>query len=75
MINNGNPYAPVKVNNTESEAPKGDQVPTDVNTIKELLEWVGDDQDKAILVLENEESAEKPRTTLIEKLEEIINND
>lgn len=74
MINNGNPYAPVKVN-TESEAPKGDQVPVDVNTIKELLEWVGDDQDKAILVLENEESAEKPRTTLIEKLEEIINND
>lgn len=76
IVNDGNPYAPFKANEVSDNvvAPKKETLPDSVNTIKEILEWVGEDQDKAVLVLENEESSEKPRTTLIEKLEEIINN-
>lgn len=75
--NDGNPFAPVtrKVDKstTSVEADSIVEVPKNVNTIKEILEWVGEDQDKAILVLESEEASDKPRTTLVEKLEEIIN--
>lgn len=75
--NDGNPFAPVTRKAVESttsvEADSLIEVPKNVNTIKEILEWVGEDQDKAILVLESEETSDKPRTTLVEKLEEIIN--
>lgn len=78
MINDGNPFAPLN-QKTDSKVEEvvvaKNEIPENVNTIKEIIEWVGDDQDKAILVLENEESSDKPRTTLIERLEEIINND
>jgi len=74
MINDGNPYAPLNQSNQPKVEVKKPVLPEDVNTIKEILEWVGEDQDKAILVLENEEHEEKPRVTLMEKLEEIINN-
>ena len=78
MINDGNPFAPLNQktdSKVEEEVVAKSEIPENVNTIKEIIEWVGDDQDKAILVLENEESSDKPRTTLIERLEEIINND
>lgn len=77
MINDGNPFAPLnqKTGSKVEEVVAKNEIPESVNTIKEILEWVGEDQDKAILVLENEESVDKPRTTLIERLEEIINND
>lgn len=73
MINDGNPYAPLTVNTSDNNEPKKEALPDGVNTIKEVLDWVGGDQDRAILVLEAEESEEKPRVTLVEKLEEIIN--
>lgn len=76
--NDGNPFAPVTVKadkgSTAVESDNHNEIPKNVNTIKEILEWVGEDQDKAILVLENEEASDKPRTTLVEKLEEIIND-
>lgn len=78
MINDGNPFAPLNQktdSRVEEEVVAKSEIPENVNTIKEIIEWVGEDQDKAILVLENEESSDKPRTTLIERLEEIINND
>ena len=78
MINDGNPFAPLNQktdSKVEEEVVAKNEIPENVNTIKEIIEWVGEDQDKAILVLENEESSDKPRTTLIERLEEIINND
>ena len=78
MINDGNPCAPLNQktdSKVEEEVVAKSEIPENVNTIKEIIEWVGEDQDKAILVLENEESSDKPRTTLIERLEEIINND
>lgn len=77
MINDGNPFAPLnqKTDSKVEEVVAKNEIPENVNTIKEIIEWVGEDQDKAILVLENEESSDKPRTTLIERLEEIINND
>lgn len=76
MINDGNPFAPLnQKTDSKEEVVAKSEIPENVNTIKEIIEWVGEDQDKAILVLENEESSDKPRTTLIERLEEIINND
>jgi len=77
MINDGNPFVPLnqKTDSKVEEVTAKSEIPENVNTIKEIIEWVGEDQDKAILVLENEESSDKPRTTLIERLEEIINND
>lgn len=78
MINDGNPFAPLNQKTDpkveEEEVVAKSEIPENVNTIKEIIEWVGEDQDKAVLVLENEESSDKPRTTLIERLEEIINN-
>lgn len=75
--NDGNPFAPVTSKadkgTTVVESDNHNEIPKNVNTIKEILEWVGEDQDKAILVLESEEASDKPRTTLVEKLEEIIN--
>lgn len=69
--NTGNPYeSSYSVNPlTEETSP----LPKDVNTIKEIIDWVGENEDRAILVLEHEENSDTPRKTLIEKLEGIIN--
>lgn len=76
MKNDGNPYAPldsvvepeVEVVEVETEA-----IPEDVTTIKQILEWVGENKDRANLVLSSENESETPRSTLIHKLEEVIN--
>lgn len=68
----GNPYAPKKKAPEVVEEPKS-EIPEDVTTIKEIIEWVGDSTDKAKLALEEESSKENPRKTLVKDLEEIIN--
>lgn len=40
-------------------------------SISVVLDWVGDDKSKAQAALQAEHGADKPRKTLIEKLEEI----
>lgn len=69
--NTGNPYESSYSANplTEETSP----LPKDVNTIKEIIDWVGENEDRAILVLEHEENSDTPRKTLIERLEVIIN--
>lgn len=41
-------------------------------TINEVLEAVGADPDLALMALEEERSSDKPRVTLVESLEKII---
>lgn len=44
-------------------------------TKDEVMDWVGDDADKAQQALDAENSAEKPRVTLVEELERVIHRD
>lgn len=50
--------------------PAGDEVPD--GTVDEVLAWVGDDKAKAQQALDAEEDADKPRTTLVEALEAMV---
>lgn len=48
----------------------GDAVPD--GTIAEVLDWVGDDLDRARVALDAEQAAKKPRTTLVGALTELL---
>jgi hypothetical protein len=41
-------------------------------TAEDVLAWVGDDSDRAVAALEAEEKRDKPRGTLIAKLEKVV---
>lgn len=75
MKNDGNPYAPYEptAQVEVEEKPTTEVFPEDVTNIKDTLEWVGDNKDRARLVLESEESNDNPRKTLVKHLEEVIN--
>lgn len=59
---------------------KVEQAPADPNevpqgTVNELLEWVGDDKDRAQLALDAENEKASPRSTAIDAFESIILSD
>ena len=59
---------------------KVEQAPADPNevpqgTVNELLEWVGDDKDRAQLALDAETEKASPRSTAIDAFESIILRD
>jgi hypothetical protein len=41
-------------------------------TAKEVLEWVGDDSDRAVAALDAEEARDQPRSTLVTALEKVV---
>lgn len=51
---------------------EGNKTPT--GTSKELLDWVGDDPDRARRVLDQENATDKPRKTLVEPLENLLDD-
>jgi hypothetical protein len=53
-----------------AESGSGDQVPD--GTIAEVLDWVGDDSDRAVAALEAEEARDQPRSTLVAALEKVV---
>jgi hypothetical protein len=55
-----------------ASAPQDDPSPTINATIAQLMEWVGDDPDRALSVLDAESAKDEPRTTLISQLENLI---
>jgi hypothetical protein len=61
-----------KVDEKPVEAPVVEEQAVPEGSIKEVLAWVGDDTTKAQTALKAEKSGEK-RTTLISKLEAVIN--
>jgi hypothetical protein len=44
-------------------------------TSREVLGWVGDDKDRARRALEKEQASDKPRSTLIRELNEVLEED
>lgn len=76
MTNSGNPYAPLdSVVETVEEVVEEPTsiIPEDITTVKDILEWVGDDSDKAELVKLEEEEKENPRKSLLKGLDEVLN--
>jgi hypothetical protein len=61
-----------KVNEKPVEAPVTEEQTAPEGSIKEVLAWVGEDATKAQTALKAEKAGEK-RTTLISKLEAVIN--
>lgn len=55
-----------------AEAPQTEEATVPEGSIKEVLAWVGEDATKAQAALDAEKTGEK-RTTLVSKLEAIIN--
>lgn len=77
-----NPYAPkvkkaveVPVEAVEDVTPEeeAEELPEDVTTSKETLQWVGEDKSRAELVQAQEEASETPRKTLLKGLEKVLN--
>lgn len=66
----GNPYK--AKTRRANPSPAKPEVP--VGTIEKLLTWVGDDKDRAQLVLDQELAEERPRKSLTSQLEEIIDD-
>jgi hypothetical protein len=62
-------YSAKKKDDTPQEDPNA--VPS--GTISEIKDWVGDDKDRAQKALDAEKANEKPRKTLVEDLEDILN--
>jgi len=51
-------------------APASETVPD--GTIKEVLDWVGDDKDRAKAAVDAESNTDDPRPSLIKKLEKVL---
>lgn len=47
-------------------------IPDDIKTVEQTLAWVGDDLERAAEALDGEQAAEKPRSSLVEKLEALL---
>lgn len=70
-MTNSNPYA-AKSSSKRTQPKEVDTTPkVPSGTVKEVLEWVGDDKEKAAQALEAEKDGAK-RSTLISTLEEIV---
>jgi hypothetical protein len=64
------PVAPVQESATE---PVQDDVLDITGTVEEVLTWVGDEPGRAAEAHEAESGKDKPRSTLLKRLEEIAN--
>lgn len=64
------PHGNYPSKNVEKRKVEENQTPT--GTTKEILEWVGDDPERAQRALDAELASDKPRKTLVEPLEELI---
>lgn len=76
-----NPYAPkgratrvpsIKDTEVEVKSPESSEVEVPTGSVSEILEWVGEDKDRASSALALETSKDKPRKSLVTSLEELI---
>ena len=73
-----NPFAPRKIKAITKPAPVEIAAPEQVEeapfegSVKETLDWVGGDKERAETALEAEEAKEEPRKSLVKSLKEII---
>lgn len=71
--NDGNPYAPFQPQQVVEEIEVKEIIPEDITNIKEIVSWVGDDKDRAQLVMDAENNSVNSRKTLLKSLEEVLN--
>jgi hypothetical protein len=62
-----------EVEKTEQPQPQQDEVKS--GTSREVLNWVGDDKERAQRALDKEQASDKPRSTLIRELNEVLEKD
>lgn len=62
-------YPSKNIAKREAEANKTPQ-----GTTKEILEWVGNDLERAQRALDQENADEKPRKTVVKALEDLLND-
>jgi len=53
-------------------APEGSTETVPEGTVQEVLDWVGEDKDRAQKALDAESSRDEPRTTLVSALEAVV---
>lgn len=63
--------APRKVTRADAEPAPADELDID-GKIEDVLEWVGDDQERALAAHIAESEKDKPRSTLLSRLDEIL---
>lgn len=68
-----NPYAPKTLQATKKPKKVETEVPN--GTIREIEDWVGEDQVRAQTAIGVEESREKPRTTLLTTLRSLLEDE
>lgn len=76
-MSTSNPYAPKdeeEVENTSSEVEAAQALEVPAGNVSEVLEWVGDDRERALAALEAEKAGHG-RKTLVAKLEELTTDD
>lgn len=66
--------APVRVVGEQPETPEQPDGLDITGTVEEIIAWVGDDTGRATEAYEAESGKDKPRTTLLKRLEEIADN-
>lgn len=66
------PHGNYPSKNVKVREEKEKETPT--GTPKEILAWVGDDTERAQRALDQEKASAKPRKTLVEPLEKLLND-
>jgi hypothetical protein len=67
--------APGEQETPEEQAPGEQDLTVPTGTINEIKAWVGDDQEKAQAALDAENEKENPRSTLVDWLEGVLEDD
>lgn len=74
------PFRPSSARDEDGAQPRTVAEPDPVaevpdGTTKEVLEWVGDDKDRASLALQKEQDHDDPRKGVVEKLTKLLEKD
>lgn len=66
------PHGNYPSKNVEVRKEKENATPT--GTSKELVDWVGDDPERAQRILDQENASDKPRKTVVEAMEKLLDD-
>jgi hypothetical protein len=67
-----NPHGNYPSKNVERREQKANETPT--GTSKELIDWVGEDPERAQRILDQENASDKPRKTVVEAMEKLLDD-
>ena len=69
-VHSYNPFAGYESKQVEIDKEKANATPT--GTVSEILDWVGEDKERAQRALDAEKENKKPRSSLVKDLEGIV---